>query len=161
MHLILTLDSQAYKITNTEIFFSFFKSHLFNSLDYAYNFVPHFYIVYVMKHSFLLSLFLLLTGCAIGTSGEIKSAEKLLSQFECKNIESAQLAHSPITSYHERALAVSREKASSYIDSYKAGNVLFKIPLDNVVQQQYDVYKSACEALGGIQTDEPQIQIRE
>lgn len=107
-----------------------------------------------MKRSFLLSLFLLLTGCALGTSKEIKSAEKLLSQFECKNIESTQLAHSPITSYHERALALSREKASAYIDSYKSGDVLFKIPLDHVVQQQYDVYKSACEALGGVQNNE-------
>lgn len=112
-----------------------------------------------MKRSFLLSLFLLLTGCAIGTSGEIKSAEKLLGQFECKNIESAQLAHSPITSYHERALVLSREKASSYIDSYKSGDVLFKIPLDHVVQQQYDVYKSACEALGGVQNNPDSVTI--
>lgn len=111
-----------------------------------------------MKTSFFFSLIVLLTGCTIGTSNEIKSAEKLLSQFECKNIESAELAHSPITSYHERALAVSREKASSYIDRYKSGDVLFKIPLDSVVQQQYDVYKSACEALGGIQSENSSIQ---
>ena len=114
-----------------------------------------------MKFSFLLGLSLILTACAIGTSSEIKSAEKLLNQFECKNIESAELAHSPITSYHERALAVSREKASSYIDSYKSGDVLFKIPLDHVIQQQYDVYKSACEALGGIQSENTSTQISE
>ncbi|WP_173910218.1 hypothetical protein [Acinetobacter sp. Marseille-Q1618] len=114
-----------------------------------------------MKNSFFFSLIILLTGCAIGTSSEIKSAEKLLSQFECKNIESTELAHSPITSYHERALAVSREKASSYIDQYKSGDVLFKIPLDSVVQQQYDVYKSACEALGGIQSETSDAQLNQ
>lgn len=114
-----------------------------------------------MKSSFLLSLAVILTGCAIGTSSEIKSAEKLLSQFECKNIESAELAHSPITSYHERSLAVSREKAMSYIDSYKSGDVLFQIPLDHVVQQQYDVYKSSCEALGGVQSEKISTQINE
>lgn len=112
-----------------------------------------------MKFSFLFSFTFVLTGCALGTSSEIKSAEKLLSQFECKNIESTELAHSPITSYHERALAVSREKASGYIDRYKSGDVLFKIPLDNVVQQQYDVYKSACESLGGIQSETSDVEL--
>ena len=37
--------------------------------------------------------------------------------------------------------------------------MLFKIPLDHVVQQQYDVYKSACEALGGVQNDPDSVTI--
>ncbi|OTG66782.1 hypothetical protein [Acinetobacter silvestris] len=106
-----------------------------------------------MKTSFLLSVFLLLTGCAIGTSSEVKVAEKMLNQFECKNIESSELNHSNITSYHERLLTISKDKVGSYIDSYKSGNVLFKIPLEQVIQQQYDIYKSACEALGGVKKD--------
>lgn len=104
-----------------------------------------------MKTSFLLSATILLTGCAIGTSSEIKSAEKLLNQFNCSKIETTQLTHSAITSYHEHSLAVSKEKAQSYIDSYKSGDELFKIPLSEVIQQQFDVYKEACESLGGVQ----------
>lgn len=104
-----------------------------------------------MKNSFLLSASILLTGCVLGTSSEIKTAEKLLSQFQCNNIETAELAHSSINTYHERSLAVSKEKATEYVDRYKSGDELFKIPLDEVVQQQYDIYKTACESLGGVQ----------
>lgn len=103
-----------------------------------------------MKITLLLSVFLCLTGCAFGTSSEIKIAEQLLNQFECNNIDSAQLSHSPITGFHERALAVSKDKAIEFIESYKAGDTLFEIPLDKVIQQQYVTYKSACEFLGGV-----------
>ena len=103
-----------------------------------------------MKFSVLFLFSIILVGCSLGTSREVKKSEELLNQFECKNIESNQLNHSAITSFHERSLAISKEKASSYVESYKSGDELFKIPLDQVVQQQYDIYKSACEALGGI-----------
>ena len=107
-----------------------------------------------MKTSLLLSVIFILSGCVIGTSSEIKTAEKLLKQFKCSNIETTELTHSSMTSFHEHSLAVSKEKATSYVESYKSGNELFKIPLDQVVQQQYDVYKSACESLGGVQQTE-------
>lgn len=103
-----------------------------------------------MKFSFLIICSVILAGCTLGTSREIKKAEVILNQFECKNIEKSQLNHSAITSYHERSLSVSKEKASSYVQSYKEGEDIFLIPLDQIVQQQYDIYKSACEALGGI-----------
>ncbi len=103
-----------------------------------------------MKFSFLIICSVILAGCTLGTSREIKKAEVILNQFECKNIEKSQLNHSAITSYHERSLSVSKEKASSYVQSYKEGEEIFLIPLDQIVQQQYDIYKSACEALGGI-----------
>ena len=103
-----------------------------------------------MKFSFLIICSVILAGCTLGTSREIKKAEVILNQFECKNIEKSQLNHSAITSYHERSLSVSKEKASSYVQSYKEGEDIFLIPLDQIVQQQYDISKSACEALGGI-----------
>ena len=103
-----------------------------------------------MKFSFLIICSVILAGCTLGTSREIKKAEVILNQFECKNIEKSQLNHSAITSYHERSLSVSKEKASSYVQSYKEGEEIFLIPLDQIVQQQYDIYKSAWEALGGI-----------
>ena len=103
-----------------------------------------------MKFSFLIICSVILAGCTLGTSREIKKAEVILNQFECKNIEKSQLNHSAITSYHERSLSVSKEKASSYVQSYKEGEEIFLIQLDQIVQQQYDIYKSACEALGGI-----------
>lgn len=85
-----------------------------------------------------------------GTSSEIKKAEKLLSQFQCNNIESAHMTHSSITSFHEQKLASSKQKVVSYIDQYKDGYKLFSIPLTDVVDQQYIIYKSACQNLGGI-----------
>lgn len=102
-----------------------------------------------MKTSFLIS-FLFLTGCAFSTSNEIKVAEKLIHQFECHNIDSDQLGHNPVTGFHQRSLAVSKDKALEYLASYKAGDTLFEIPLDQVIQQQFITYKSACYYLGGV-----------
>lgn len=103
-----------------------------------------------MKTLFLLSVLILLTGCALGTSREIKTAEKILNQFQCNNIETTELAHTAINIYHEQALASSKQKAIKYVQSYKMGQNLFKIPLDEVIQQQYEIYTTACESLGGI-----------
>ncbi len=105
-----------------------------------------------MKTSFLLSVIILLTGCALGTSREIKTAEKLLNQFQCNNIETTELAHSAINIYHEQSLAASKQKATKYIESYKSGQKLFKIPLDEVILQQFEIYTTACESLGGVKS---------
>ena len=102
-----------------------------------------------MKTSFLLSL-LFLTGCAFSTSSEIKISEELLHQFECNNIDTDQLGHNPVSSFHQRSLAISKDKAMEYIESYKAGDTLFEIPLQQVIQQRYSSFKSACYYLGGI-----------
>jgi hypothetical protein len=45
---------------------------------------------------------------------------------------------------------VSKEKATSYVESYKNGEELFDMPLDEVVKQQYQLYKAACDSLGGV-----------
>ncbi|HDV0752360.1 TPA: hypothetical protein RHI50_001889, partial [Acinetobacter baumannii] len=45
---------------------------------------------------------------------------------------------------------VSKEKATSYVESYKNGEELFAMPLDEVVEQQYQLYKAACDSLGGV-----------
>ena len=97
----------------------------------------------------------LLTGCVFGTSKDIKKAELLLNKFECNNVESSQIAHSSITAYHELTLYSSKQKASSYVQSYKDGEKLFDIPLNEVIEQQYSVYKSACEYLGGLTSSTP------
>lgn len=114
---------------------------------------PYFHSIAVMK-TLLLIGFIFISGCALSTSKDIKVAEKLLHQFECKNIESADLVHSPINSFHQRSLSLTKEKVTSYIESYKSGDILFEIPLNEIVQQQFNVYKSACESLGGIQTED-------
>lgn len=103
-----------------------------------------------MKTLALILCSIILTGCVFGSSSEIKKAEAILEQFECRNIENNQLNHSPIASFHNRELSISKDKVISYIESYKAGDELFRLPLDQVVQQQYEIYKSACEALGGV-----------
>lgn len=93
---------------------------------------------------------LVFTGCSFGLSHDIKKAEKQLSNFECKNIESTQMAHSPITSFYEQSLHGAKQKAQSYIESYKKGEKLFDLPLTTVIEQQYSLYKEACQNLGGI-----------
>lgn len=103
-----------------------------------------------MKTPILLSSIIALTGCAIGTSSEIKRAEELVQQFECKSIDTDQLAHNSITGFHERSLAVSKDKSLDYLERYKSGETLFDIPLYDVIEHQYMSYKAACEFLGGI-----------
>lgn len=61
------------------------------------------------------------------------------------------MTHTSITAYYEQSLALSRQKAESYVQSYKDGNELFDLPLTEVIEQQYIVYQAACENLGGIE----------
>lgn len=110
----------------------------------------------VMKTPILLSIILSLSGCAFGTSAEIKRAEKLVQQFECNSIETDQLRHNPITSFHERTLAISKDKSIEYLDQYKSGDAIFDMPLYEIIQMQYVSYKSACQFLGGLT---PSIQV--
>ncbi|RKG34628.1 hypothetical protein [Acinetobacter tianfuensis] len=107
-----------------------------------------------MRNLAILSLTALLSGCIFGSSGEIRKAEKLLAQFKCANIESSQMSHSSITSFHEQKLSSSKQKALSYIESYKAGDALFDLPLDQVIEQQFNIYKASCQNLGGIPRSE-------
>ena len=103
-----------------------------------------------MKTLILLAGIILLTGCTLGTSREVKLAEKMLSHFQCNKIESAQMTHNSITSYHEKSLASSHQKAVLYVQSYKDGEQLFDMPLTEVIEQQFVIYKAACQNLGGI-----------
>lgn len=103
-----------------------------------------------MKIFFVLVPFVFLTGCIFGQSSEVKRAEKLLNNFQCKNIETSEISTSSINSYYQQSLAVSKEKATSYVESYKNGEELFATPLDEVVEQQYQLYKAACDSLGGV-----------
>lgn len=96
------------------------------------------------------ALALLLAGCMFGTSGEIRKAEKVFALFHCNNIETSQMGRSSITSFHEHTLASSKQKAQAYIENYKQGEQLFHLPLDQVIEQQYLIYKAACQNLGGI-----------
>ncbi len=103
-----------------------------------------------MKTLILLAGMILLSGCSLTTSHELKHAERMLANFQCNRIETAQMAHTSITSYHEQALASSRQKAESYVQSYKDGEELFKVPLTEVIEEQYYIYQEACQHLGGI-----------
>lgn len=103
-----------------------------------------------MKLLFVLFISVYLTGCVFGQSSELKRAEKLLQNFQCANIETSQLGRSPINNFYEQSLSVNKEKATTYVEQYKNGDNMFDIPLDEVVQQKYQLYKQACQALGGI-----------
>ncbi|WP_407307695.1 hypothetical protein [Acinetobacter sp.] len=103
-----------------------------------------------MKTLILLAGIMPLTGCSLGTSGDVRHAEKMLSYFQCKKIEITQMAHTSITSYHQQSLASSRQKAESYVQSYKEGEELFDVPLSEVIKEQYGIYQEACQHLGGI-----------
>lgn len=104
----------------------------------------------MMKLCFALMSTALLSGCMLSSSQDIQNAEKLFEQFHCQNIESSQVAHSSITNYHAESLAVSRQKAQSYIESYKNGQKLFDLPLSEMVDVQYQKYRTACQSLGGL-----------
>lgn len=95
----------------------------------------------------------------IWQSSEVKRAEKILQQFQCHNIETNQLAASSINSFYEQSMAVNKEKATSYVEQYKNGEDLFDIPLDEVVQQKYQLYKQACQALGGVASSKQMIPV--
>lgn len=112
--------------------------------------LPTFFPNTVMKFSFFCVAIFLLSGCSLGVSNEIKKAESLLSQFECKNVNTNAINHSAITSYHEKSLNSSKQKVTTYISDYKAGQVLFDMPLPDIVQQQYLLYRDACQSLGGL-----------
>lgn len=103
-----------------------------------------------MKIFFVLVPFVFLTGCIFGQSSELKRAEKLLNNFQCKNVETSEMPTSSINSYYQQTLAVSKDKATSYVESYKEGEELFAMPLDEVVKNQYELYKAACDSLGGV-----------
>lgn len=106
-----------------------------------------------MKPLFIVASCTLLFGCALGNSSEIKQAEKMFEHFQCKNIEIHDMPRSSINTFHQQSLAVSKQKASTYIEQYKEGQTLFDMPLDEVIAQQYQLYQSACQALGGISPD--------
>ena len=97
----------------------------------------------------------LLSGCIFGASQEIQRAEALLAQFQCRNVESNQIAHSAITTYHEQSLASSHKKAQQYLERYKSGDHDFHLPLSEMVAEQYSKYHNACQALGGIPVSNP------
>ncbi|SSV49055.1 Uncharacterised protein [Acinetobacter nosocomialis] len=103
-----------------------------------------------MKIFFVLVPFVFLNGCIFGQSSEVKRAEKLLNNFQCKNVETSEMPTSSINSYYQQTLAVSKDKATSYVESYKEGEELFAMPLDEVVKKQYELYKAACDSLGGV-----------
>lgn len=103
-----------------------------------------------MKIFFVLVPFVFLTGCIFGQSSELKRAEKLLNNFQCKNVETSEMPTSSINSYYQQTLAVSKDKATSYVESYKEGEELFAMPLDEVIKKQYELYKAACDSLGGV-----------
>ena len=112
-----------------------------------------------MKLLYLLIVTVGLTGCLFGKSNEVKRAEKVLQSFQCNNIESSELANSSISNFYQQSLAVNKEKAASYIEQYKNGEDLFDIPLDEVVKQKYQLYKQACQALGGISTNKENVTV--
>jgi len=95
-----------------------------------------------MKALAVLSLTLLLTACM---SHDAQKAEHILKLFHCKGIEPSQMQHNSVTQYYEHSL---------YIEQYKNGEESFEISLSEIVNQQYELYKSACQNLGGIPAKE-------
>lgn len=120
---------------------------------YLYNTAHPFSLIIlnIMKFYSVLLGSLMLVGCMFSNSSDIKKAEQIFENFQCNNIESTQIVRTSITSYHERALHSSKQKAENYIESYKQGEKLFTIPLSEVIEQQYLIYKEACQNLGGLQ----------
>ncbi|MHA3054991.1 hypothetical protein E0H77_01395 [Acinetobacter sp. ANC 4633] len=90
---------------------------------------------------------LCLSACLFTNTNEVKRSELLLSHFSCHNYANSI---SPINSFHEQTLTTTKQKATDYIQHYKDGDKLFNIPLDDVINQQYKLYKEACQSIGGV-----------
>ncbi|MHA3079004.1 hypothetical protein [Acinetobacter sp. ANC 5383] len=90
---------------------------------------------------------LCLSACLFTSSNEVKRSELLLSHFSCHNYADSM---NPINSFHEQTLSTTKQKATDYIQHYKNGDKLFNIPLDDVISQQYKLYKEACQSIGGV-----------
>lgn len=84
------------------------------------------------------------------TSSDVRHAEEIFKDFQCQGLDENQLSYNTMQAYHEKMLYGSKRKARSYLESYKKGEKLFKIPLSDVMQQQYETYKEACKHLGGL-----------
>lgn len=84
-----------------------------------------------MKVFILLVSIIFLSACSLTHFNEIKHAEKMLSHFQCNKIESAQMTHTSITAYYEQSLALSRQKAESYVQSYTRTcfSFIFRCPI--------------------------------
>ncbi|ANF81376.1 hypothetical protein A3K93_03655 [Acinetobacter sp. NCu2D-2] len=93
---------------------------------------------------------LILTGCF---SNDLHHAEHLLSKFHCTNIDSSQMSHGGVTQYYQQSLFSSKAKAENYVQHYKDGDSELEISLTEVVEQQYELYKAACQSLGGLTSD--------
>ncbi|WP_347453750.1 hypothetical protein [Acinetobacter thermotolerans] len=104
-----------------------------------------------MKAFAALSLMLCLTACL---SNDAQKAKQMLKLFHCNGIESSQMQHNSVTQYFEQSLYSSKSKAESYIEKYENGEEPAEMPLYDAVTQQYDLYKSACQNLGGIPAKE-------
>lgn len=100
-----------------------------------------------MKFITVLLSSLLLAGCL---SSDLKKSEQLLQDFQCAKIELSQMPHSSMNDYYQHSLHSTKSKVEAYIEQYHQGEKLFDIPLVEVVQQQYELYKDACQNLGGI-----------
>ena len=83
-------------------------------------------------------------------SSDLKKSEQLLQNFHCAKVDTAQVPHNSMTDYYQQMLYSSKSKVEAYIEHYHQGEKLFDIPLSEVVQQQYELYKDACQNLGGI-----------
>lgn len=96
---------------------------------------------------------ILLAGCM---SNDLKKSEQLLRNFNCAKIDTAQMPHSSMTDYYQHMLYSSKTKVESYIEQYHQGEELFDLSLYEVIEQQYNLYKDACQNLGGILSEENQ-----
>ncbi|MQW93342.1 hypothetical protein GFH30_04045 [Acinetobacter wanghuae] len=103
-----------------------------------------------MKALTVLCFMLILTGCF---SRDLNHAEQLLSQFHCSKIENSQMSHGGVTQYYQQSLFSSKAKAENYVQHYKDGDSELEISLTEVVEQQYELYKAACQSLGGLTSD--------
>lgn len=103
-----------------------------------------------MKLYFVPLSLCLLSACSISLSKEIQQAEKLLQHFDCQNVERDQTDHSTMTNFYEQALASSKQKAQSYLESYQQGDKKFNLPLPEMIEIQLESYTAACQSLGGV-----------
>ncbi|WP_372403725.1 hypothetical protein ACDW34_17190 [Acinetobacter piscicola] len=76
------------------------------------------------------------------------SVENLLHKFQC-DLNGTSVSNDYKNSFEYSSMQNDIDKVNTWVKNYKNGMPDFNIPIEDVVSQQLQLFRSSCEALGG------------
>lgn len=76
------------------------------------------------------------------------SVENLLHKFQC-DLNDTSVSNDYKNSFEYSSMQNDIDKVNTWVKNYKNGMPDFNIPIEDVVSQQLQLFRSSCEALGG------------